>query len=61
MHRLGVGIAFISPHNDVIPMSYKLSFECSNNMVEYEVLIHKLKQLNSHNFKAYDHLHTQLT
>lgn len=43
MHGSGEGIALISPQNDIIPMSYKLSFECTNNMVEYEALILGLK------------------
>jgi len=38
-----VEIALISPHNSVIPMSYILSFEFTNNMVEYEALILGLK------------------
>jgi len=38
-----VGIVLISPHNNVIPMSYRLSFECTNNMVEYEAIILGLK------------------
>lgn len=29
----------VSHTNDVIPMAYKLGFECNNNMVEYEALI----------------------
>lgn len=43
MHGLGAGIVLISPKNNVIPMSYKLSFKCTNNMVEYEALILGLK------------------
>jgi len=37
------GITLISPQNDIIPMSYKLSFECTNNMAKYEALILGLK------------------
>ena len=44
MHGSGVGIVLISPQNNVIPMSYKLSFKCTNNMVEYEALILGLKE-----------------
>jgi len=43
MHGLRARIALISPQNYVIPMFYKLSFECTNNMVEYEALILQLK------------------
>ena len=43
MHGSRVGISLISYQNDVIPMSYKLSFECTNNMAKYEALILGLK------------------
>ena len=33
----------ISPQNDVISMSYKSSFEYTNNMAKYEALILGLK------------------
>lgn len=45
MRGSGAGIALISPQNGVIPISYKLSFECTNNMVEYEALILGLKEI----------------
>jgi ribonuclease HI len=35
----GVGIVIISPSKDVIPLSYKLEFETTNNIAEYEALI----------------------
>jgi len=44
MHGSWVGIVLISPQNNIIPMSYKLSFECTNNMAEYEALILGLKE-----------------
>jgi len=43
MHGSAAEIVLISPQNDVISMSYKLSFECTNNMVDYEALILGLK------------------
>jgi len=43
MHGVGAKIMLMSPHNNIIPMSYKLSFECTNNMAEYEALILGLK------------------
>lgn len=33
----------VSPTNQVIPIAYKLDFECTNNMAEYEALILGLK------------------
>jgi hypothetical protein len=37
------GIVFISPTKEVIPMSYKLEFETTNNISEYEALLLGLK------------------
>lgn len=38
------GICFlINPYDDIIHISYHLSFDCINNMVEYEALILGLK------------------
>lgn len=34
-HGAGVGIVLVSPTNQVIHMAYKLTFDCTNNMVEY--------------------------
>jgi hypothetical protein len=34
---LGVGIVIISPSKEVISMSYKLEFETTNNIAEYEL------------------------
>jgi ribonuclease HI len=39
----GVGIVFISPTKEVIPMSYKLEFDTTNNISEYEALLLGLK------------------
>jgi ribonuclease HI len=39
----GVGIVFISPDKEVIPLSYKLKFETTNNIAEYEALLLGLK------------------
>lgn len=39
MYRVGADIILISPSNDVIRIYYKLGFEITNNMVEYERLI----------------------
>jgi hypothetical protein len=39
----GVGIVFISPTKEVIPMSYKLEFDTTNSINEYEALLLGLK------------------
>jgi ribonuclease HI len=39
----GVGIVFISPSKEVIPLSYKLEFDTTNNISEYEALLLGLK------------------
>jgi hypothetical protein len=38
-----VGIVFISPNQEFIPMSYKLEFYTTNNISEYESLVLGLK------------------
>jgi ribonuclease HI len=35
----GVGVVFISPTKEVIPLSYKLEFDTTNNIAEYEALL----------------------
>jgi ribonuclease HI len=39
----GAGIVFISPTKEVILMSYKLEFDTTNNISEYEALLLGLK------------------
>jgi ribonuclease HI len=39
----GVGIVFVSPTKEVIPLSYKLEFYTTNNINEYEALLLGLK------------------
>ena len=46
----GVGVYIISPIRDTKAYSYKLVFECTNNVAEYEVLLfglHALKDLGA--------------
>lgn len=38
-YGVGVSINLVSPINEVIHMAYKLGFECTNNITEYEALI----------------------
>ena len=39
----GVGVVLISPTNQTVTISYKLQFEMTNNIVEYESLILEMK------------------
>jgi ribonuclease HI len=39
----GAGIILISPTQEVIALSYKLEFETTNNIVEYEYLVSGLR------------------
>lgn len=50
-HEVGAAIILVSPTNQVIPMAYKIDFECTNNMVEYEALILGLKYIIILKFK----------
>ena len=34
---------FVTPQGDVIPKSYRIAFQCTNNIAEYEALITRLK------------------
>lgn len=45
MYEEGVGIILVSPTKQVIPIVYKLDFQCTNNMIEYEALILGLKAI----------------
>jgi ribonuclease HI len=36
---VGVGVVFISPTQEIISLSYKLEFETTNNVAEYEALV----------------------
>lgn len=40
----GAGIVLISPTQQVVTLSYKLQFQTSNNIVEYEALILGMKE-----------------
>jgi ribonuclease HI len=35
----GTGVVFVSPHQETVSLSYKLEFETTNNVVEYEALV----------------------
>jgi len=35
----GVGVVFVSPENHVLPHAFSLTEPCSNNVVEYNVLL----------------------
>jgi ribonuclease HI len=36
---VGVGVVFVSPVQEIISLSYKLEFETTNNVAEYEALV----------------------
>ena len=42
-NEAGAGVLFVSPHDYMIPKSYKLLFPCTNNIVEYEALTNGIK------------------
>ncbi|GAA0159905.1 hypothetical protein LIER_16582 [Lithospermum erythrorhizon] len=35
----GAGVIFLTPQQDLLPYSFSLSHNCSNNVVEYQALI----------------------
>ena len=35
----GAGVIFISPYQETISLSYKMEFETTNNVAEYEALV----------------------
>ena len=39
----GAGIMFFTPQGDFIPKSYRITFQCTNNIAKYEALIIGLK------------------
>ena len=39
----GAGIVFRSPSQETISLSYKMEFEVTNNMAEYEALVLELR------------------
>lgn len=41
-HGARIGILFITPQGDFIPKLYRLSFPCTNNIVEYKALTTRL-------------------
>lgn len=43
IHRARAIIILIDPYSDVIPISYHLSFDCTNNMADYEAIILGMK------------------
>ena len=51
----GAGVYIISPIRDFKDLSYKLMFECTNNVAEYEALLlrlHALKDLGEQRIKV---------
>ena len=59
MAKIGVGdsVYIISPIRDFKALSYKLTFECTNNVAEYEALLlgmNALKYLGKKRYKFWD-------
>ena len=51
----GAGVYIISPIGDFKALSYKLTFECTNNVAEYEALLlglHALKDLGAQRIRV---------
>ena len=51
----GTGVYIISPIRDFKALSYKLTFECTNNVAEYEALLlglHALKELGAQRIRV---------
>ena len=51
----GAGVYIISPIHDFKALSYKLMFECTNNVAEYEALLlglHALKDLGAQKIRV---------
>ena len=42
-HGFGAGLLLVTPQGDYIPKSFKLQFQCTNNISEYEALVGGLK------------------
>ncbi|XP_057843397.1 uncharacterized protein LOC131052788 [Cryptomeria japonica] len=45
------GVLFISPHGRTFKFSFTLSFACTNNVAEYEVLLLGLRLAKKHGIK----------
>jgi ribonuclease HI len=39
----GAGVFFVSPSQETVSLSYKLEFETTNNVAEYEALVLSLR------------------
>ena len=53
---VGAGVWIISPYREFMVYSFKLTFECTSNVVEYEVLnldLNALKDLKSNRIDVY--------
>jgi ribonuclease HI len=44
----GVGIILVSPAQETTSLSYKLEFEATNNVAEYEALVLGLRDCKGH-------------
>ena len=44
-YRKGIGVVIITPHGSHIPFTARLTFDCTNNMAEYEACIMGLEEI----------------
>ena len=40
----GIGVVIVTPHGSHIPFTARLTFDCTNNMAEYEACIMGLEE-----------------
>jgi ribonuclease HI len=50
---VGAGVVFVSPVQEIISLSYKLEFETTNNVAEYEALVLGLRAAKDMELKRY--------
>ena len=50
---VGEGVVFVSPNKKTFRFSFTLTFTCTNNIVEYEALLLRLKVASKHNINNF--------
>ena len=53
-YEKGIGVVIITPHGSHIPFTTRLTFDCTNNMVEYEACIMELEEVIDLRIKVLD-------
>ena len=49
-----IGVVIVTPHGSHIPFTARLTFDCTNNMAEYEACIMGLEEAIDHRIKIID-------